>query len=168
MLKRLLFIISLITALSCQEKEKQVFKLPDNATKLIAGDSIKTWKLAKRFNNGYRMNMGDCFLSYRISYQRNSRMRDNNAENFDCGKSLNASWKIVTNKKGSYIKLESEEIPQLLNTENNYKFFKIKSLSEDKLVLQFRHKQFSNKSTLIVDHLVPENVSVENRDFHNK
>ncbi|WP_196809459.1 lipocalin family protein [Gillisia sp. JM1] len=167
-MKKSLFIISLLMIISCQDKEKQTFNLPENAAELIAGDSIKTWKLAKRFNNGHRMNMGDCFLSYRISYQRNSMMRDNNSDYFDCGKSLDASWKIVTNDNGSFIKLESEEIPELLNTDKNYKYFKITALSENELVLQFKHTQYSNNSTIIIDYLVPENINVENRDFHNK
>ena len=153
---------------ACQDKEKPTFQLPDNPEELIAGDSIKTWKLAKRFNNGYRMNMGDCFLSYRISYKRDSTMRDNNSEFFDCGRSLNATWKVVSQDNGSYIKLESEDIPELLNIDENYKFFKIKALSENELVLQFKHKQFSNKSMVIVDHLVPENIEVKDRDFHNR
>ncbi len=95
-------------------------------------------------------------------------MRDNNSEFFDCGRSLNASWKVVSQDNGSYIKLESEDIPELLNIDENYKFFKIKALSENELVLQFKHKQFSNKSMVIVDHLVPENIEVKDRDFHNK
>ena len=45
---------------------------------------------------------------------------------------------------------------------------KVSSLSEKELVLQFKHKQFSNKSMVIVDHLVPENIEVKDRDFHNK
>ena len=167
-LQKLLFIISLLMIISCGNSEKPKFNLPENAVNLIAGDSVKTWKLAERFNDGHRMNMGACFLSYRISYHKNLIMQDNNADNFDCGKSLNASWKLIVNDGGNFIKLESDEIPELLKTDKNYKYFKIIALSENELVLQFKHKQFSNNSTLIIDYLVPENVKVENRDFHNK
>jgi hypothetical protein len=113
-MKKFLFTVFLILLVSCQD-EKHNLKLPDNAVELIAGDSIKTWKLAKRFNNGHRMNMGDCFLSYRVTYQKNFRMHDNNAEHFDCGKSLKAEWKIITNQNGSFIKLKSKDLPELLN-----------------------------------------------------
>jgi hypothetical protein len=167
-LKKILFFIIAIIIISCQEKEKRKFILPDNATELIAGDSIKTWKLAKRFNNGHRMNMGDCFLSYRVSYQRNQKMRDNNSEYLDCGKSLHAEWKLITNDNGNFIKLESEELPELLNIDENYKYFKIVSLSEDELILKFKHAQFSNKKMIITDYLVPENKNVKGRDFHNR
>lgn len=160
-----LLIFSLLI-LSCDIQKKEIFHLPENATELISGDTIKTWKLAKRFNNGHRMNMGDCFLSYRISYSRDSKMRDNNAENVDCGNSLEADWKIITNENGSFIKLTGEKLPELLNIDKDYKYFKINALSENILVLQFRHKQFSTSSTIIVDHLVPENVVVEDRNFH--
>lgn len=167
-MKQTLFVISLIFVIPCQDTAKQTFILPDKNTELIAGDSIKTWKLTKRFNKGYRMNMGNCFLSYRISYQRNSRMRDNSSENFECGKSLSASWKIITNNQGSFIKLESEEIPELLRIDENYKYFRILALSENELVIKFKHKQYSNNSAIITDYLVPENVKAENRNFHNR
>ncbi|RMA64801.1 lipocalin family protein [Ulvibacter antarcticus] len=165
-LKIHLLIFSLII-LSCNDEEKKVFLVPENAVELISGDTIKTWKIAKRFNDGHRMNMGDCFLSYRVSYSRNSNMRDNSSENIDCGESLEANWQLITNKNGGFIKLTGDNLSELLNIDESYKYFKIKALSQNELVLQFKHKQFSNKSTIIVDHLVPENVLVEDRDFHN-
>ena len=153
---------------SCDNSEKKIFIAPDNALNLIAGDSIKTWKLAKRFNNGYRMNMGDCFLSYRVTYDRNLKMRDNNGDYFDCGNSLRADWEIVTNDKGSFIRLESDDIPTLLSIDKNYKYFQIVSLSENELAIKFKHTQFSSTPTFITDYLVPEDIEVENRDFHNR
>lgn len=68
--------------------------------------------------------------------------------------------------KYPYIKVSSEQIPQLMNIQEDYKNFKIIHISEDTLILQFDHKQFSNATTRITDYYVPEHVSVENRDFH--
>ncbi len=152
--------------LSCDHQKKEAFHLPQNAAQLISSDSIKTWKLAKRFNDGHRMNMGDCFLSYRVSYFTNTSMRDNSSEQEDCGESLEATWQIIANDDGNFIKLTGDKVSKLLNVEENYKYFKIKALSENEMVVQFKHKQFSSSSTIIIDHLVPEHVVVEDRDFH--
>ena len=151
---------------SCNEAKEESFILPENAFFLISGDSIKTWKLEKRFNNSHRMNMGDCFLSYRVSYLRNNTMYDNNGNYSNCGESLKASWKIFTNENGSFIKLYSEQLPKLLNQKNTYKYFQLKEISEEKLIIRFEHRQFSNSVSIIEDHLVPDSVVVENRDFH--
>ena len=150
---------------TCAEVEPP-FKAPDNAITLITSDSTKRWKLAKRYNNGHRMNMGDCFLSYRVTYSNELQMWDNNSEHSECGKSLKAAWELITNEGGSFLKLHSDLLPELLNTEDSYKYFKINALSENELILQFKHQQFSDKSTVIIDHLVPEQVHVEDREFH--
>lgn len=71
------------------------FKLPENASSLLTNDSTKTWKLAKRYNDGYRMNMGDCFMSYRVSYSNDGTTSDNNALNIDCGDSMEANWSFT-------------------------------------------------------------------------
>lgn len=152
---------------SCSKEKKLPFELPNNAQSLIAGDSLKTWKLARRFNNNTRMNMGDCFLSYRATYKLDSIMHDNNGEHRDCGETLTANWSIYTSKEGfPYIKLEGDQLKELMNLDNNYKFFKILDLSEDQLVLEFTHKQFSSKTTTMVDVFVPENTTVDDRKFH--
>ena len=157
---------SCILFISCLSNKKKVSKLPDNPIESLTGTSIKTWKLAKRYNNGTRMNMGDCFLSYRITYKANMTFADNNGEYNDCGPSMIGKWEIITDKKGySYIKQTSDQIPILLNIDKNYKFFKILKLNKDTLQIQFRHKQFSSKSTF-VDLLVRDDINVKDRDFH--
>ncbi len=152
---------------SCAEPQKEPYMLPDHAESLIAGDSAKTWKLARRFNNKTRMNMGDCFLLYRQTYQSDMTMHDNNGEHSDCGPTLNATWKFAKDERGNYyVKWNSKELPEVMHIEQDYKFFKILRLSEEQMTLQFSHKQFSNKTTIITDIYVPEYVSVEDREFH--
>ncbi|OAB78195.1 hypothetical protein ULVI_12000 [Cochleicola gelatinilyticus] len=112
------------------------------------------------------MNMGDCFLSYRISYLKEMKVYDNNGDFSECGPSLKASWSLVTNTNGSFIKVTGEQLPKLFNIPENYKYFQIDSLSEEILNLRFEHAQFSGKKSIIIDHFVPENALVENRDFH--
>ncbi len=114
------------------------------------------------------MNMGDCFLSYRISYLTDGTFHDNNGQHNDCGPTLRGTWKLVTTEKGSFIKIMSPQLPTLLDIDKEEKFFKIKQLSKNELVLRFGHKQYGNKVTVVIDHLVPENVKVKDRDFHNK
>ncbi|NND88103.1 MAG: lipocalin family protein [Flavobacteriaceae bacterium] len=143
------------------------FKISENAAELIASDSTKTWKIAKRFNDGHRMNMGDCFLSYRVTYSADQKMYDNNLDYEGCGESMEAQWNLIENEDGSFLKLTGEKIPTLFNIDQEYKYFKINALSENELVLQFRHRQFSSRETIIIDHLVPENIIVTDRDFHN-
>ena len=160
-----LFIVALF---SCAEPSpEEPYTLPENALTLLSADSTKTWKLARRFNDKTRMNMGDCFLYYRQTYQSDMTLYDNNGEQRDCGETLRATWKFVKDEKGNcYVKWSSEQLPQLMNIEKDYKYFKILHLSADQLTLQFQHKQFSNKTTTITDFYVPEGVSVEGRDFH--
>ena len=165
---QILVLLSYILILfSCSEEKKAPFSMPKNAETLITGDSVKVWKLAKRTNNNVRMNMGDCFLSYRATYKTDSIMHDNNGEQYDCGETLNAYWSLYNSDKGvPYIKLKSEQLKKLMNLDVDYKFFKILDLNENQMVLKFSHKQFSSKETTIIDVFVPENVSIKDRDFH--
>ena len=159
------FLVSLLF-FACEQSKRPPFALPENARSLLTNDSSKTWKLARRFNNDTRMNMGDCFLSYRLSFNSDMTLMDNNGEQRDCGETLNAEWKFTKNKEGYYyLKWTSEQLPTLLNIESNDKYFKILDLSEDQLVLQFYHKQFSSKKTQITDIYVPNDASV-NQEFH--
>jgi hypothetical protein len=161
-----LFIL-LAFQLSCSKPEEPPYKIPTNATFLMTGDSTKTWKLARRFNNRTRMNMGDCFLSHRETYESNMTMHNNSSVNRDCGETLNATWKFAKDKKGNYyVRIESKQLPKLMNIDKDYKLFKILRLTEEQMTLQFKHKQFSSKTTTITDIFVPENASVKDREFH--
>jgi hypothetical protein len=153
---------------SCYSKPKEApFVLQANAKSLLTNDSTKSWKISRRFNDGVRMNMGDCFLSYRLIYSADMSMRDNNSEHVDCGNSLEANWQFVRDKKDNYyVKLSSEQLPELMNIDKEHKYFKILHLSADSLILQFRHRQFSDKWRTITDHYVPEEVYVKDRAFH--
>ena len=159
--------IMTIVFYSCDSK-KEPYQLPDNAVELLTNNTSKTWKLAKRINNGHRMNMGDCFLSYRITYSANYSVKDNNAEHNDCGPSMKTQWKFVTNKNASFIKWSSESLKELMKTEKPYKYFTLVSISKNELIVKYEHQQFSNRKLIITDYLVPEYVEVEGRDFHNK
>ena len=160
-------LISCIVIVSCADPEKEPYVPPENAKHLIAGDSAKIWKLARRFNDKTRMNMGDCFLSYRQTYLSDMTMHDNNGEQRDCGETLNAKWEFIKDQKGNYyIKWISEQLPSIMNIEEDYKYFKILHLSDEQLTVQFNHKQFSSKTTTITDFYVPEHVSIEDREFH--
>lgn len=164
MMRHIIFILTFLVITSCSSDK---FELPENANELLTNDSNKTWKLAKRYNDGYRMNMGDCFLSYRVTYNANGITTDNNSQNKDCGESMEANWSFYTNDNGSYIKIKGEKVKTLLNQENDYKFFKISTLSDSLLIISFKHKQFGNKERTIEDHLVPEHVEVKDRNYHN-
>lgn len=162
-----LYSCAIILLLSCGKKEEHSFQLPENAEFLLASDSAKTWKLAGRFNNKTRMNMGDCFLSYRSTYRRDMRMQDNSGDERDCGQSLKAAWKFAKDLKGNYyIKLSSQQLRELMNSKNDFKLFKVLRLSQEQMTLQYRHQQFSNKFTTITDIYVPEGDRVEGRIFH--
>ena len=156
-----------ILVMSCSNDKKPPFQLPENAAEIIAGDSSKTWKLARRFNNKTRMNMGDCFLSYRSTYLTNGLMHDNNGEQENCGETLTANWSLYHSKeKYPYIKLKGEKLKELMHLDHDYKFFKILDLSDSLMILEFKHKQFSSKKTTIVDIYVPEHLPVKDRNFH--
>ena len=157
----------LLLLLGCSSAEEPPFVLPSSAKQLLAGDSTKVWKLAQRFNNRTRMNMGDCFLSYRQTFFSGGMVRDNNGEVKGCGETLEAKWTFVKSQQGYYyLRLESEEIPTLMNIEDDFKLFKVLDLTEESMTLQFQHAQFSDKTTTITDFLVPEDVNVEGRTFH--
>lgn len=113
------------------------------------------------------MNMGDCFLAYRQTFSVDSTMKDNSGDTRQCGETLLANWKFVKDKKGNgYLKLNSPQLPELMQIEEEYKFFKVLQLSENELILEYKHKQYGNKSRTITDYFVPEDVAVEDRDFH--
>ncbi len=159
-----LFALIIVGFTSCSNNK--TYKLPENAIELLAGESHKTWKIAQRFNDDVRMNMSGCFLSYRITYQTDMQVVDNNGEQENCGPTLEAQWSITESKQSkSYIKWTGNQISELFNIDKDYKYFKILKLTKDTLKLQHRHKQFSNKSTFI-DIFVPEHIEVKNRDFH--
>lgn len=159
------FFLSL--TLACGEAEKNVYSLDENAKSYLTSDATKTWKLARRFNNDTRMNMGDCFLSHRETYGADMTMFNNSGQQKDCGETLNAEWKFVKDKDGNYyIRITSEQLPDLMNIEEDFKLFKVLSLSEAEMVLQFNHKQFSSKTTQITDIWVPEDLEIEGREFH--
>ncbi len=157
-------LILFVGLVSCSSEK---FELPENAHQVLTNNSSKTWKLAKRYNDNHRMNMGDCFLSYRVTYNSNGTTSDNNAQQEDCGESMDANWSFYTNDNGSYIKLKGEKVKTLLQQEKDYKYFKISELSDTLLVVSFKHKQFDNKERTIKDYLVPEDVKVEGRNYHN-
>jgi len=161
------FSILLIILLGCSSEAEYTFTMPENGKQLLAGDSAKTWVLARRFNNKTRMNMGDCFLSYAQTYQPNGTMSDNAGDNRDCGESLVANWSFAKTQEGLYyLRLEGDNLGELMNIEENFKLFKLLQLSDSLMQLQFYHKQFSNKTTLITDFYVPKGTKVEGRDFH--
>lgn len=151
---------------SCKQEQKPKYELPDESLSYITSDSTKVWKLAKRYNDGHRMNMGHCFLAFRMIFNSDQTFRDNNRESHDCGKSIEGKWELTENDIGHYIKINSPLIPEILNIEDTFKYFKVLHLSDTLMILEFRHKQFSNRTTTITDHLVPENINVKNRDFH--
>ena len=166
-MKRLYFVFLLIVVLGCSEEKEPPFDMPSNSEQLLAGDSIKTWKLARRFNNTTRMNMGDCFLSYQVTYSKGGKIVDNNSKQNDCGESMNSCWSFYKSEDNyPYIKFKGGNIQKLMNLKNDYKFFKILDLNEKQMVLEFQHKQFSNKVSTIVDVYVPKDAVVEDRKFH--
>jgi len=92
---------------------------------------------------------------------------DNNGEHHNCGDSLDATWELIKDKEGhNFIKMTSPQIPLLLNIKEDYKQFKILELEENRMKLAFYHKQFSDRTTTIVDYLVPDHIVVHDRDFH--
>ena len=165
----LLIIIVSLVILSCNSNSYKPYQLPENAVKLISGTKGKTWKIAKRLNNDIRMNMEDCFLSYRQTYLPDMTMYDNNGNYQDCGPTLQAQWEIYEDKKGnSFIKLKSNQLPELLKINKDYKYFQILEVTDSTLQITYQHKQFSNKTMWIKDFYVTEDIEVKDRDFHNK
>ena len=153
--------------MSCSSEADRSFELPANASEMIAGDSVKTWKLARRFNNGTRMNMGDCFLAHRQSFSKDGTFYTSSSGRKDCGEPMIGRWTLARDpKKTTYIRLDSDQIPEMLNIEEDFKFFRIKNLSDSLLVLQFNHAQTTKEQTVMVDYLVPEGANVNDRTFH--
>ncbi len=156
----------LVSFISCSDSRKNLYVLPKNAVKLLAGEDGKVWKIAWRYNDGIRMNMAGCFLTYRITYYPDMTIKDNGEEHENCGSTLLGTWEIVTYKNGkSYLKWNSDQLPEIMNTKDSRKYFKILQLDRDTLKLQFRHKQFSSESTFI-DTFVPEHIEIKDRNFH--
>lgn len=163
-----LFVSIFLIASSCSKKEKKPpYQPPQNAVHLITGDSTKTWKLAKRYNGKTRMNMGDCFLGYRQTFGNDGLVADNNSELTNCGESLTGRWNIIKDSSGyTYIRIESPDIPELMNIEESFKDFRIFYLSKDSLHLSFEHTQFGEKRR-ISDYFVQEAIEVSDRNFHH-
>lgn len=94
-------------------------------------------------------------------------MHNNSGEHRDCGETLHGTWKFTKGKTGNYyVRIESEQLPKLMNIDKEYKLFKILELSDEQMTLQFAHKQFSSETTTITDIYVPEDVDVKDREFH--
>ncbi|GAA0873062.1 hypothetical protein GCM10009117_22090 [Gangjinia marincola] len=167
MQKYLIALTLLISLFSCAEEIEEPYRLPKNPEQLLASDSTKTWKIARRFNDKTRMNMGYCFMRYRQEFSVEGKVSDNNNESNECGESLVATWKILTNSnQQSYLRLSSDQIPALFNQEKNFKDFKILKLTKDSLTLSFRHKQYGDTYRTITDYLVREDLDIGDRNFH--
>ncbi len=163
-----LITLSIVFCLTSCNEDHKPYELPENAHYLINGDSLKTWKIARRYNDDIRMNMGPCFMAYRQSFKADQTVFDNNKDNADCGPSLKAEWEFKQGPKGDpYIKLSSPDIPELMNTDKNYKYFKILKLTADTLKISFKHNQYGNESRTITDILVREDLDIGDRYFHH-
>ncbi|TRO67456.1 lipocalin family protein [Christiangramia sabulilitoris] len=164
---RLFFLQLAFTFISCSDSQKP-FHLPDNANQLLHGDSTKTWKIARRYNDDIRMNMGPCFMAYRQTFKVDHLVQDNNEDTRDCGPNLTGKWNFKKGPEGnSFIKISSPDIPKLLNTEKDYKYFKVLKLTEDTLKISFKHKQYGDTYRRITDILVREDLDIGDRYFHH-
>lgn len=160
-------IILVLIFTSCNNNSEP-YQLPENALDLIHGDSLKTWKIARRYNDDIRMNMGPCFMAYRQTFKADHKVYDNNENYRDCGPSLFGNWEFKKSEKGDpYVKITSPDLPKLMNTDKDYKYFKILKLTKDTLKLSFKHKQYGNKSRTITDVLVREDLDIGDRYFHH-
>ncbi len=165
-MRKLIVIALLVLCFSCQKEQQTRYEVPETINTLIAGDSAKVWKIAKRYNGKTRMNMGDCFLSYRQTFSKDGTVLDNNEENQDCGPSLKGNWSVVKDTLGySHIRIESPQIVELFGAEQDYKDFRIFYASVDSLHISFLHTQFGERRR-ISDYLVQEDITVADRDFH--
>lgn len=161
-----LIVVILLFITSCSEDKRAPYSPPENISELLAGDTLKIWKLAKRYNGKTRMNMGDCFLNYRQTFYGSGSVSDSNGDQSDCGPSLRGQWNIVLDSVGAaYLRITSDQIPSLMGIEENYKDFRIFYASKDSLHLSYTHKQFGEQRR-ISDYLVREEVEVLDRDFH--
>lgn len=166
----ILIILTTFVWLNCgATKEETVFQLPENASELLAGKGSKTWKLAKRTNGKTRVNMGECTMAYRQTFDRNNKVTDNNKEREDCGPSIEGTWQFsYDEKKRPHVAITSEMIPKLFKTKtgSQTKHFQIVALTDSLFVYRFAHELFTNQTTVIEDVLIPENVIAEGRNFH--
>lgn len=166
-----LILIAFLSSCSAKKEDPPVYTLAANATELLAGQESKTWKLAKRTNNKTRVNMGNCTLSYRQTFHSNGQVSDNNAENHDCGPTLNGQWALSLDSKGNpYLSITSDLIPSLFKVKegSKTKYFQIVTLKDSLLVFRFQHQLYTNKTTIIEDTLIPENAPEGDRNFHRK
>lgn len=162
---RAIYLVAIILFIGCGSK-KESFSLPENANTILAGESGKQWKLSKRYNRGYRMNMEGCFLSYQITYNPDGTFMDNNGQNKGCGDSLKGKWNLVSNETGNYIRMESPQIPEMMGINEDFKMMRILSFKDLEIQLQLVHEQFK-ESGKIIDYLVPIDVEVADRAFQN-
>ena len=165
----LIILIALFWFNCSSEKEEVVFQLPENASELLAGKDAKTWKLAKRTNGKTRVNMGECTMAYRQTFERNNKVADNNKTREDCGPSIEGTWQFsYDKKKRPYLAITSEMLPKLFKLKNGgkTKHFQIVTLTDSLFVYRFAHELFTNKTTIIEDVLIPENVIDNGRNFH--
>jgi len=165
-LKILLFVFFVLAFLACAKEEKKGYTPPENTIALLTNDSSKVWKLARRYNGKTRMNMEGCFMKYRQVFYANMTVEDNNALNANCGPSLKGGWSLLKKENGlTYIRIQSEDIPELLNQKDDFKDFKILHVNQDSLAISFYHNQFGSKKR-ITDYLVREDFKVSDRNFH--
>lgn len=166
---RCLFITFLILLLlGCGSRKESVFGIPEMGTLWLAGDSVQTWKIAQRINGGTRMNMGDCFLSYRLRYFAKGTFSDNSDEHEGCGSTLAGTWQWKENKAGqAYLRWDSPQLPDVMHADTTYKYFKVLYLSPTELKISYQHTQYGAKPRLIIDTYVPDTVVVPDRNFHH-
>lgn len=162
-------LLFILLACSAEKETSTVYELPANATVLLAGQGSKTWKLAKRTNDKMRVNMNECALAYRQTFTTEQQLSDNNAENYDCGPSINGQWRFSLDSKGQpYLAITSDILPTLfkLKGDSKTKYFKIVTLSDSLLVYRFTHELFTDKTSIIEDTLIPEDAPEGDRNFH--
>ncbi len=154
--------------LLCACQQEPVYQLPENAAQFLAGDTLKSWKLAYRYNGGVRVSMGPCYYGYRQTFKTDGTFHDNNGEqSAECGESMHGKWYLRHDKNNKpYLSLQSSLIPEAFGINKDIKDLQIVELNDQKLVLRFKHALFTSKTTLIEDTLVPEDVEVADREFH--
>lgn len=87
-----------------------------------------------------RMNMGPCFIGYRQTFTVNGKVMHNKSQLDNGGNSLLGSWEIVKDSLVYWcIRIESEQIPDLIGIEESYKDFRIFYVDTDSLQLSFVH-----------------------------
>ena len=166
-LRSILILFGGIYLIACSDEPEQLFQLPSNASQLVAGDSLKTWKIARRYNNGTRMNMAGCSFEHRQIFLRNKSFHTASDGLTECGDSMIGKWAFVKDTEGaSYIKFMSDQIPEMMNIEEKFKLFRIMELSDTLMILRFNHAQTTKRQTTLVDYFVPEDYIVNDRSFH--